>query len=62
MQSVVQMIPAKNGWNIDHDHDTDLVRGILCTACNIGIGLFKDSPYTLLSAVNYLQFTSKMII
>lgn len=40
---------------LDHDHDTGEIRGVLCNACNTGIGLLKDSPAVLLSAYNYLK-------
>jgi hypothetical protein len=30
-------------------------RGLLCNACNVGIGLFKDSPEILEQAVAYLR-------
>jgi len=39
---------------IDHDHATGKIRGILCHRCNIAIGIFKDSPALLQSAINYL--------
>lgn len=39
---------------IDHDHLTGKVRGLLCSACNHGLGLFKDSPILLKRAINYL--------
>lgn len=41
-------------WHIDHDHDTNLVRGLLCGPCNMGLGLFKDNKETLLKAIEYL--------
>lgn len=40
---------------IDHDHATGEVRGLLCYACNTGIGLLRDSPSTLDLAKDYLQ-------
>ena len=40
---------------VDHCHDTGLVRGLLCPACNTGIGLLGDNVETLLKAVSYLQ-------
>ncbi len=39
---------------VDHCHDSRKVRGLLCTDCNIGLGLFKDSPERLMAAARYL--------
>jgi hypothetical protein len=40
---------------IDHCHETNKIRGILCSCCNIGLGCFKDDKESLLSAVEYLD-------
>lgn len=48
---------------IDHDHSCcpgyktcgDCIRGILCNACNSGLGWMRDSVFALLSAVEYLN-------
>lgn len=43
------------GWNVDHDHVTGAVRGILCFHCNTGLGHFKDSQEVVASALAYLE-------
>ena len=42
------------GLFIDHDHDTNIVRGLLCHQCNAGLGYFKDNVNLLNNAINYL--------
>lgn len=43
-----------NTPHVDHNHDTRWVRGMLCTVCNSGIGMFKDDIDVLQSAIEYL--------
>lgn len=45
----------KKGWAVDHCHNTNKVRGILCYGCNVGLGHFKDDIEKLLNAVSYLE-------
>ena len=40
---------------IDHNHETNQVRGILCSNCNVGLGYFKDQPGRLGQAIKYLM-------
>jgi hypothetical protein len=40
---------------VDHNHDTNEVRGLLCRNCNIGLGCFKDSIDFLNNSINYLK-------
>lgn len=40
---------------IDHCHTTNKIRGLLCTNCNLGIGMFKDNIISLGNAIEYLK-------
>lgn len=41
--------------NVDHDHDTGEVRGLLCSSCNSAIGYFRDNTALLHRAIGYLN-------
>lgn len=43
--------------HVDHDHWTNGVRGLLCSGCNVGLGLFRDNPTILANAIKYLEAT-----
>lgn len=45
----------KRGLHIDHDKETGLIRGILCTRCNPGLGYFQHSSERLQMAIKYLD-------
>lgn len=44
-----------NPLYVDHDHNTGVIRGLLCNNCNMGVGYFKDDIELLMSAIRYLQ-------
>ena len=47
--------PSNKTLHIDHDHITGKVRGLLCSSCNTGIGLFKEDIDSLANAIKYLN-------
>lgn len=42
-------------FNLDHDHQTREVRGLLCLKCNRLLGLIEDDPRILKKAISYLE-------
>lgn len=40
---------------VDHDHRDGHVRGILCSACNVALGLLNDDTEIIRAAYNYLK-------
>jgi hypothetical protein len=42
-------------FDVDHNHKTGKIRGLLCIRCNRGIGLLKDNIKILKRAIRYLQ-------
>lgn len=42
-------------FNVDHDHKTGIVRGLLCTPCNRAIGFLKDDITIFEKAILYLK-------
>ena len=45
--------------NVDHDHETGEVRGILCNCCNKVIGYAYEDTAILESAIKYLKSYEK---
>lgn len=41
--------------HVDHDHKTNVIRGILCRQCNYLLGNAKDSSKILKNAIKYIE-------
>lgn len=45
----------KNRMCVDHEHESGLVRGVLCVPCNTALGALKDNPVFAYQASGYLN-------
>ena len=45
----------KRRLNVDHDHTTRKIRGLLCDHCNNGLGYFFDDSDLMLQAAIYME-------
>ena len=50
--AICQTAPA---IHVDHDHQTDKVRGLLCFRCNAALGQLGDDPLVLRRAARYVE-------
>lgn len=41
--------------HIDHCHNSNIVRGLLCNCCNLALGQFNDNTDNMDNAIRYLQ-------
>jgi len=50
----VHQSELKRALHVDHDHETNEIRGLLCSHCNLVLGHAHDSVVVLISAASYL--------
>lgn len=48
-------LPGRQSLNVDHDHVTGLIRGLLSPWINKGLSFFEDDPILLRAAADYLD-------
>lgn len=53
-------IGSIESFHVDHDHETGVIRGLLCGSCNRAIGLLGDSSATANNAAIYLAKHEKI--
>lgn len=44
----------KSTLQLDHDHASNDIRGLLCPVCNRVLGFFKDNPVRFMEAAKYI--------
>ena len=49
-----------NKFHVDHCHNTEKVRGLLCHRCNYALGYFQDNSSNLLRAIQYLEQSKQL--
>ena len=47
--------PVRKNLCVDHDHRTKKLRGLLCSVCNLMIGMAAENPVILRKAIAYLK-------
>jgi hypothetical protein len=48
---------GKGSFHVDHCHETDRIRGLLCHNCNVGLGHLQHRSDLLESAISYLKLS-----
>lgn len=46
---------ARQGLGVDHSHVTGAVRGLLCSTCNVALGMLNDDAALIRVAATYLE-------
>lgn len=51
------MTPEQNGkdFAVDHNHETGMVRGLLCSRCNAGLGFLQDNINICNNIIRYIE-------
>ena len=53
--AICRKVLTSRNFHVDHCHEANYVRGILCNKCNLAIGLMDESAAIALEAAHYLQ-------
>ena len=47
--------PGQRRLHVDHDHDTGVVRGLLCLGCNVALGSLREDPVRIEKLAEYIR-------
>lgn len=53
--AICKKLPGKRRFNVDHNHNTNEIRGLLCMHCNLMIGFFEKNRITVKMIAEYLN-------
>jgi hypothetical protein len=51
----IHQVELTRALHVDHNHDTGEIRGLLCSNCNTGMGMFSDDVNMLQRVIAYLE-------
>ncbi len=51
-------LPGRRALDVDHDHKTGKIRGLLCENCNKTLGQVHDNVEILQNMIDYLENTN----
>ncbi len=55
--AICKLSDPRHRLSVDHDHGTDVVRGLLCSRCNLVLGRCGDSIELFQRTISYLEAT-----
>lgn len=55
LPSRCEVCGSEDRTHLDHSHESNNVRGVLCHGCNIAIGMVKENKETLNNLIKYLE-------
>jgi hypothetical protein len=53
--NICGMVVSGKSLHLDHNHEHGYIRGWLCHQCNAGLGMFRDSPFIMGKAIEYIS-------
>jgi|SRR5665647_314117 len=54
-QNLNTSVPSTARLHVDHCHQTNQYRGLLCLRCNLALGMVDDDPEILMNMILYLR-------